>query len=147
MILMALAAAALLQWTGPRTEQYSGPGYFCGGGYRVQLGRGERALVLPQSQTAGIQSVRLVLSHGEVNVWSGARSEPGRVVLHYREIAVTEQNGGNSVSYVISNQTPYGLRLTSEAFRGFKQDNWFFSRANFSSGAENAVPCLSALSN
>jgi hypothetical protein len=147
MILMALAAAALLQWTGPRTEQYSGPGYFCGGGYRVQLGSRERALVLPQSQTAGVQSVRLVLSHGEVNVWSGARAEPGHIVLRYRETAVTEQNGGGAISYIISNDTPYGLRLTSDAFRGFKQDKWFFSRANFSSRAENAVPCLSAYSN
>ncbi|HEX3677595.1 MAG TPA: hypothetical protein VHU79_09430 [Sphingomicrobium sp.] len=145
MILMALAAAAL-QWTGPRTEQYSGPGYFCGGGYRVQLGSGERALVLPQSQTAGVQSVRLVLSHGEINVWSGARAEPGHIVLRYRDTAVTEHNGGGAVSYIISNTTPYGLRLTSDSFRGFKQDKWFFSHANFSSGAENAVPCLSAYS-
>lgn len=143
---MAIAAAALLQWTGPRTEQYSGPGYFCGGGYRVQLGSGERALVLPQSQTAGVQSVRLVLSHGEVNVWSGARAEPGPIVLRYRETAVTEQNGGGAVSYIVSNDTPYGLRLTSGAFRGFTQDKWFFSHANFSSGAENVVPCLSAYS-
>lgn len=147
MILMALAAAALLQWTGPRTEQYSGPGSFCGGGYKVQLGSGERALVLPQSQTAGIQSVRLVLSHGEVNVWTGARAEAGQVVLRYRETAVTELNGGNKVSYIISNDTPYGLRLTSDAFRGFKQDRWFFSHANFASGADNAVPCLPAISN
>ena len=146
MILIALAAAALLQWTGPRTEQYSGPGYFCGGGYRFQLAGGERALVLPQSQTAGVQSVRLVLSHGEVNVWSGARAEPGRVVLRYRETAVTEQNGGGGVSYIVSNDTPYGLRLTSSAFRGFKEDKWFFSHANFSSGAENTAPCLSAYS-
>lgn len=147
MILMALAAATLLQWTGPRTEQYSGPGYFCGGGYRVQLGNGERALVLPQSQTAGIQSVRLVLSHGEVNVWSGARAEPGQVVLRYRETAVTEHSGEGGISYIISNDTPYGLRLTSDAFRGFAKDKWFFSHANFASGAENAVPCLSAFSN
>jgi hypothetical protein len=147
MILMALAAAALVQWTGPRTLQYSGPGYYCGGGYRIQLSTGERALVLPQSQTAGVQSTRLVLSHGEVNVWSGARAEPGQVVLHYRETAVTEQNGNGGISYIVSNDTPYGLRLTSDAFRGFKQDKWFFNHANFSSGAENAAPCLSAYSN
>lgn len=147
MIVMALAAAALLQWTGPRTEQYSGPGYFCGGGYRVQLGIGERALVLPQSQTAGIQSVRLVLSHGEVNIWSGARAEPGKVVLRNRDTAVTEQNGGTGVSYIISNDTSYGLRLTSDAFRGFREDKWFFTHANFATGAEESGPCLSAISN
>ena len=144
---MALNAAVLLQWTGPRTLQYTGPGYYCGGGYRIQLGTGERALVLPQSQTEGVQSTRLVLSRGEVNIWSGARAEPGQVVLRDREIEVTEQNGGGGISYIVSNDTPYGLRLTSEAFRGFKQDKWFFIHANFSAGAENAVPCLSAYSN
>ena len=44
---MALAAAALTQWTGPRTVEYKGPGYFCGGGYAIRLTRGERALILP----------------------------------------------------------------------------------------------------
>src|ERR1700740_3388789 len=106
MIVIALAAAALLQWTGPRTEQSRGSRYFCGGGYRVQLGSGERALVLPQSQTAGVQSVRLVLSHGEVNIWSGARAEPGRIVLRYRETAVTEQNGGDGGSAISITNTP-----------------------------------------
>jgi len=146
MISWALAAAALLQWTGPRTVQYTGPGYYCGGGYRIQLASGERALVLPQSQTAGVQGTRLVLSHGEVNVWSGARAQPGRIVSHYGDFVVSEQDEDASVSYIVSNETPYGLRLTSGAFHGFKQDKWFFSHANFSSEAENAVPCLSALS-
>ena len=91
--------------------------------------------------------MRLVLSHGEVNVWSGARAEPGQVVLRYRETAVTEHSGSGGISYIISNDTPYGLRLTSDAFRGFAKDKWFFSHANFASGAENAVPCLSAFSN
>ena len=146
MILVALAAAALFQWTGPHTLQYSGPGFYCGGGYRIQLANGERALVLPQSQTAGVQSTRLVLSHGEVNIWSGARAEPGRIVSRYGDFAVTEQSDGEKTSYIISNETPYGLRLTSDSFRGFKQDRWFFSHANFSSEVENAVPCLSAYS-
>jgi hypothetical protein len=146
MIVFLAAAATLLQWTGPHTEQYTGPGYFCGGGYRVHLAAGERALILPQSQTAGVQGVRLVLSNGEVNVWSGARAEPGRVVSHYADSSVTEQDDGGGVSYIISNDTPYGLKLTSEAFRGFKQDKWFFRRANFWAEAENDVPCLSAYS-
>lgn len=144
---MALSLAVLLQWTGPRTEQYTGPGYYCGGGYRIHLASGERALVLPQSQSAGVQSTRLVLSHGEVNVWSGVRAEPGRIVLHYRGTAVTEQSGGGGVSYIVSNDTPYGLRFTSDAFHGFERDKWFFSHANFSSGADTEGPCLSAYSN
>jgi hypothetical protein len=146
MIQLFAALAALFQWTGPHTEQYRGPGYFCGGGYRVQLGTGERALVLPQSRSAEVQSVRLVLSHGEVNVWSGVRAQPGPVVLRQGEAAVTQLQDGGAISYIVSNETPYGLRLTSEAFRGFRQDRWFFTHANFSAGAENSVPCLSAYS-
>ena len=95
MILLALALAAQGQWTGPRTEEYRGPGNFCGGGYRVALTRGERALVLPQD--TGGQGVRLVLSGGEVNIRSGARPEPGRVVMRYRGgTAVTQQSDGGA---------------------------------------------------
>lgn len=81
MLLLALALAAQGQWTGPRTEEYQGPGYFCGGGYAIH-----------------------------------------------------------------PDQTDFALRLTSDAFRGFKQDGWFFGRANFSSDAEKRVPCLAAVS-
>ena len=145
MILMALAAAALAQWTGPRTEEYKGPGYFCGGGYAVHLGRGERALILPQGQAP--QATRLVLSEGEVNILTGARREPGHVVLRYGGSAVTEQNDGGGIVYTISDQTPYGLRVTSGAFRGFKRDGWFFAKAKFAAGADERVGCLSAYSN
>jgi hypothetical protein len=145
MILMAFAAAALAQWTGPRTEEYRGPGYFCGGGYAVHLTRGERALILPQGQAP--QATRLVLSGGEVNIVTGARPEPGKLVLRYGGSAVTEQNGGEGVAYIISDQTPYGLRVTSGAFRGFKRDGWFFAKAKFAQGADERVQCLSAYSN
>src|SRR4029079_9095986 len=77
MILLALALAAQGQWTGPRTVEYRGPGNFCGGGSRVALGGGERALVLPQD--TGGQGVRLVLSGGEVNIHSGVRPQSGPV--------------------------------------------------------------------
>src|SRR5438105_4057397 len=96
MILLALAAAAAAQWTGPRTEEYKGPGYFCGGGYAVHLVKGERALILPQGQAP--QATRLVLSGGEVNILTGARAEPGKVVLRYGGSAVTEQNDGGGVA-------------------------------------------------
>src|SRR5438067_11947416 len=129
MILMMLAAAALTQWTGPRTEEYKGPGYFCGGGYAVHLTRGERALILPQGQAP--QATRLVLSGGEVNILTGARREPGKVVLRYGGSAVTEQSDGGGVAYVISDQTPYGLRITSDAFRGDKRASWFLAEGRF----------------
>jgi hypothetical protein len=144
MILMMLAAAALTQWTGPRTEEYKGPGYFCGGGYAVHLTRGERALILPQGQAQ--QATRLVLSGGEVNILTGAHREAGKVVLRYGGSAVTEQNDGAGVAYTVSDQTPYGLRVTSDAFRGFKRDSWFFAKAKFAEGADERVECLSAYS-
>ena len=144
MILMMLAAAALTQWTGPRTEEYKGPGYFCGGGYAVHLTRGERALILPQGQAP--QATRLVLSGGEVNILTGAHREAGKVVLRYGGSAVTEQNDGAGVTYLVSDETPYGLRLTSDAFRGFKRDGWFFAKAKFAAGADERVECLSAFS-
>lgn len=151
MILMALAAAAMAQsaggqWTGPRTEEYRGPGYFCGGGYAIHLARGDRALILPQSAGAGVQGARLVLGGREVNVWSGARPEPGRVVIRYGGTAVSEQPDGPGVAYTVADQTDFALRLTSAAFHGFKRDGWFFAKANFHDGADERVHCLAAVS-
>ncbi len=143
---MTLAAAVLAQWTGPRTVEYTGPGFFCGGGYAVQLAKGERALVLPQSAGAGVQGVRLVLSHGEVNVWSGAISQPGPVVQSYGDIAVTQGSDNGKIVYTIADQTNFGLHVISDAFQGFKRDAWFFRHANFSSDAERGVQCLAAYS-
>lgn len=144
MIVLALALAAQGQWTGPRTEEYRGPGNYCGGGYRVALTRGERALVLPQD--TGGQAVRLVLSRGEVNIHSGVRPEPGPVVMHYRGgTAVTQQNGGG-VSYTVADQTSFALGVTSDAFRGIKRDGWFFAKANFAEDSDRAGSCLSAYS-
>jgi len=145
MILMTLAAAALAQWTGPRTVEYTGPGYYCGGGYAIHLTRGERALVLPQGH--GPQATRLVLSQGEVNILTGVRTAPGRIVQHYGGSAVTEENDGGGVAYLISDETPYGLRIVSSTFHGFKKDRWFFLKANFASNADETTNCLSAYSN
>jgi hypothetical protein len=145
MILIALAAAAALQWTGPRTEEYTGPGFFCGGGYAIRLARGDRALILPQGH-GGAQGARIVLSGREVNVWGGAPHLPGPLVLRYPGGAVTQQMEGGSVAYTVSDQTDFGLHLTSNAFRGFKRDGWFFSRANFREGVDDRVPCLAARS-
>lgn len=146
MILLALAAAATMQpqWTGPRTVQYEGPGYYCGGGYAIHLGRRERALILPQGH--GPQATRLVLSQGEVNILTGARMEPGRVVSRRPGTIVTEQGSGEGIAYLVGDETPYGLRIMSSAFKGYKRDGWFFAKANFRSDADQTTNCLSARS-
>ena len=146
MILLALAAAAAAQWTGPHTEEYRGPGYFCGGGYAIRLARGDRALILPQGQ--GAQGARIVLAGREVNIWSGARREAGPVVMRYRGTAVTQSQGEPGVAYVVGDQSDsaFALRLTSDAFRGFKRDGWFFAKANFADGIDDRVQCLAAQS-
>lgn len=144
MIFLTIAAAtALTQWTGPRTVEYVGPGYYCGGGYRVMLAPGDRALVLPQGQAP--QATRLVLGGREVNITTGAAPEPGKVVMHDGTAAVTEQKVGDGVSYVVSDDTPYGLRVASGAFRGFKSDRWFFTKTVFDDGGDENN-CLSARS-
>jgi hypothetical protein len=144
MILLALALAIQGQWTGPRTVEYRGPGYFCGGGYAIHLGKGERALILPQGQAP--QATRLVLSGGEVNIHTGGAGESGPVVLKTGGSVVTQQSDGGGIAYTVSDQTPYGLQLTSGSFRGYKKDGWFFAKANFASGADERVSCLSAYS-
>ena len=103
MILLALAAAAAAQWTGPHTEEYLGPGYFCGGGYAIRLARGDRALILSQGQ--GAQGARIVIAGREVNVWSGAPREAGPVLVRYRGAAVVQSRGGPGVAYVVADQS------------------------------------------
>ena len=144
MILLAFAAAALTQWTGPRTEEYTGPGYFCGGGYAIRLAPGDRALVLPQGR--GAQGVRLVLGGREVNVWSGAQPVRARPVVTYGGSSVTQQTNGAGVAYTVSDETDFALHVTSDAFRGFNRDRWFFANANFASGVDETVRCLAARS-
>jgi hypothetical protein len=144
MISIAIAAAALLQWTGPRTVEYVGPGHYCGGGYSVLLSPGDRALVLPQGH--GPQATRLVIGGREVNVETGARPQPGRVVRKANGSVVTEQAAGNGVAYLVTDETPFGLRVSSTAFHGFARDRWFFAKANFASNADESVDCLSAKS-
>jgi len=145
MIMLALALAAQAQWTGPRTLEYRGPGNFCGGGYAISLAPGDRALVLPQGQAP--QATRLVIDGREVNVVTGVRPEPGKLVKHYAGAAVTQTGQSATIEYIVSDETPFGLRLTSDAFRGFKADRWFFSHANFANRADEGVDCLSAISN
>ena len=146
MIVLALAIAAQAPWTGPHTEEYAGPGYFCGGGYAIRLLKGDRALVLPQSASTGTQGVRVLLDGREVNIWSERPRAAGRVVLRYGGTDVTEEHDSVGIGYTVSDQTDFSLRLTSGGFRGFKSDAWFFTRADFSSAAENRVRCLAAVS-
>ena len=93
----------------------------------------------------GAQGARLVLAGREVNVWNGAPQQPGPMVLRYPGGAVTQQTDDGRIAYTVNNETEFGLRLTSDAFHGYKQDRWFFSRANFAQGSEQ-VPCLAARS-
>ena len=144
MIITMLAAAVLAQWTGPRTEEYKGPGNFCGGGYKVALANGDRALILPQGQAP--QATRIVMSGREINIHTGVKTAPGRVVLRYGRTVVTESTDGSAVSYVVSDDSGYGLGLTSGAFRGYKSDRWFFSHADFRDDADRGATCLSAFS-
>jgi hypothetical protein len=146
MILLAFAAALLTQpqWTGPRTEEYRGPGRFCGGGYYVSLASGDRALILPQGQAP--QATRIVLSGREVNIHSGARAAPGKIVLRYGRTVVTESGDSTAVTYTVADDSGYGLSLTSDAFHGYKADRWFFSHANFHDDADEGVDCLAAYS-
>ena len=144
MIVAMLAAVVLGQWTGPRTVEYRGPGNFCGGGYRVFLGPGERALVLPQGQAP--QATRFVFSAGEVNVQSGARPQLGPVVRRYGGTVVTQASDGEGITYIVSDDTGFGLRVTSSAFHGPKRDRWFFNKANFADHADEGVNCLAGFS-
>jgi len=114
-------------------------------GYAIHLSQGDRALILPQGH-GGAQGARIVLAGREVNIWNGAPRQPGPLVLTYPGGGVTQQHNGAGVAYTVSDQTDFGLRLTSDAFRGFKQDRWFFSRADFAEDVDHRVDCLAALS-
>jgi len=82
-----------------------------------------------------------------VNIHSGVRPEPGPVVMHYRGgTAVTQQSGDGGVSYVVADQTSFALGVTSAAFKGFKRDRWFFTKANFAEDSDRSGSCLSAYS-
>ena len=144
MIMLTLAVALAAQWTGPRTLEYVGPGNYCGGGYQVRLSAGDRALVLPQGQAP--QATRFVLTGREVNVMTGVKSEPGKLVAKRGSTSVIQQEASDGVTYLVSDDTPYGLRITSAAFHGYQRDRWFFDRADFREGADEG-DCLAARSN
>jgi len=93
------------------------------------------------------QATRFVFSAGEVNVQSGARPQPGPVVRRYGGTLVTKASDGDGITYIVSDQTGFGLRVTSSAFRGPKSDRWFFNKANFAGHADEGVNCLAGFSN
>jgi hypothetical protein len=143
MFLLTLAAtAALTQWSREGQEIYTGPGWFCGGGYRIHLSTRDR--VVAQPQAGGAAGAQLQLNGHQVSIWTGVQGGPGPVVSRFRGGVIHQGNDGPNVVYTVSDQTPYGVRVTSDAFRGFKRDAWFFSRANFDSDQEEAVRCLAA---
>ena len=50
--------------------------------------------------------------------------------------AVIEQTVGTGVSYLLTDDTTFGLRFTSAQFRGFKRDGWFFTKTVFDDGGD-----------
>ena len=81
----------------------------------------------------------------EVSIWTGASPERGRLVSRLHGSAVSESDNAGGVAYTVSDQTDFALRVTSDDFRGFKRDGWFFSRANFTDGVDD-LRCLAAQS-
>jgi hypothetical protein len=81
-----------------------------------------------------------------VNVRNGGPPQPGRMVAQFAGGAVTQQDDGTHIAYIISDETDYALHVTSEAFRGFKSDAWFFRHADFRSDADQQADCLAARS-
>ena len=143
MILITLAAAAALtQWSREGQEVYTGPGWFCGGGYRVHLSAHDR--VVAQPQAGGAAGAQLRLSGRQVSVWTGVQGGAGPVVSRGGGGGRHQAPDGPDMVYSVTDETPYGVRVTSDGFRGFKRDAWFFSRANFDADAEEAVRCLAA---
>ena len=76
-----------------------------------------------------------------MNIHSGVRPEPGPVVMRYGGgTAVTQQNDGGGDR--LRRRRPDAasrLRVTSDAFRGFKRDGWFFTKANFAEDADRGA--------
>jgi hypothetical protein len=92
--------------------------------------------------------VRFVFGGREVNLRSGERPGSGREVTRYRGGTVLlQKSGSDGVAYIVADRTSFAMRLTSDGFRGFRRDGWFFNKANFAQGADNRIPCLSAFSN
>ena len=52
----------------------------------------------------------------------------------------------HGVTLSVSVHTPYAVSVTSDAFRGYKQDRWFFSHANFAADSDAYANCLAAFS-
>ena len=98
----------------------------------IRLARGDRALILPQGQASAGRAAR---TRAGARSTSGPalRREAGPVVVRYRGAAVTQSHGEPGVAYVVADDTDSGfaLRLTSDAFRGFKRDGWFFTKREF----------------
>ena len=69
-----------------------------------------------------------------------------KLVAKRGSTSVIQQEASDGVTYLVSDDTPYGLRITSAAFHGYKRDRWFFDRADFREGADEG-DCLAARSN
>ena len=99
--------------------------------------------MLPQD--TGGQAVRLVLAGREVNVRSGARPQPGPVVLRYGGSSVIQQRDDGGISYVVADNT-VRAGLASPAFRGFKATAGSSAKPISPRMPTSGVQCLAAFS-
>jgi len=68
--------------------------------------------------------------------------------MHYGAgTAVIQHNGPGGIAYVVADQTSFALAVTSAAFRGIKNDRWFFTKADFAEDSDRGANCLAAFSN
>ena len=118
MILLTLvAAAALTQWSRETPEIYTGPGYFCGGGYSVHLSPHDRVVV--QAQAGGAAGAQLNLGGREISIWTGATGGPGQVVARLPGSIITQGNDGPRILYTVGDDALRPARV-ERRFSGFQ---------------------------
>ncbi|QPQ56029.1 hypothetical protein IC614_05485 [Allosphingosinicella flava] len=136
-----------IAWLSPAPSTFStvemrfvGPGYYCGGGFLVRLEKGEQ--VTFTSQRIDTATISLDLAGRRVEATSSPVAPRGKRVQKIAEGILRQSSENGRIFYVVDDQQPILLSITSPAFRGFTKDKWFFDRINFDPTAEKAVTCL-----
>ena len=121
-----------------------------GGGSRmrgVEYGEFDMYMWVTMKQKAPVLAVAPLDGLLPANLKLPDTEEPGTVVKRYGDTVLTQTGDGAGIAYVVSDQTAFALRLTSDSFHGFKGDRWFFSHADFTDHSDEGVDCLAAISN